>query len=48
MCVVWVGKLESKIEIITLFIVSHSIIRQRCVFARKGDERSPAEGFSRC
>lgn len=30
------------IEIITLPIVSHSIMRQRCVFARDGDELDPA------
>lgn len=35
---VWEG--ESKIEIITLPIVLPSITRQRCVFARDGDEHA--------
>lgn len=39
---VCLGGGESKIEIITLPIVSHSIMRQRCVFARDGDEHGPA------
>lgn len=33
---VWEGR--GKIEIITQSIVSHSVMRQRCVFARDGDE----------
>lgn len=41
-CVCVSGGEESKIEIITLPIVSHSIMRQRCVFARDGDEPGPA------
>lgn len=40
---VWQEERERvKSEIITLPIVSHSITRQRCVFARDGDERGPA------
>lgn len=40
-CVSEVGG-EGKIEIITLPIVSYSVMRQRCVFARDGDEHGPA------
>ena len=47
MCVCVCGGRQSQIEIITLPIVSHSIMRQRCVFARDGDEGSAASGFSR-
>lgn len=32
------GEERGKIEIITLSIVSHSVMRQRCAFARDGDE----------
>lgn len=38
---------RGKIEIITQSIVSHSVMRQRCVFAWVGDECGAAWGFSR-
>lgn len=40
------GRGGSKIEIITLPIVSLSITRQRCVFASDGNEHGAARGFS--
>lgn len=46
-CVCLGGEGRGKIEIITQSIVSHSVMRQRCVFARDGDECGAAWGFSR-